>query len=238
MTSPQPPRSATDLFPDSLRLSPKQREVLTTLQQFPDGARAAEIAGELGMHVNTVRGHLEELLQQQAVRSVSAPAQGRGRPSLIFQVRIPDNRSVAREYLSLIEVMVSTLGDPTRPDAESMARARELGRQWARHMNSAGHNWSTIEEALTPLFHRLREMGFDPSVRQDEAAGSADLALLSCPFVIGDLPPSPFVCAIHEGFIRETVGTKSPLQVSLRPFDREGQCTINIRTGEDGAAAD
>lgn len=238
MTSPQPPRSAADLFPDSLRLSPKQREVLTTLQQFPDGARAVEIAEQLGMHVNTVRGHLEELLQQEAVRSISSPAQGRGRPSLIFQVRIPDNRSVAREYISLIEVMVSTLGDSARPDAESMARARELGRQWARHMSSAGHNWSTIEEALTPLFHRLRDMGFDPSAQIDEATGSADLALLSCPFVAGDLPPSPFVCAIHEGFIRETVGTESPLQISLRPFDGEGRCTVNIRSGETGDTTD
>ena len=105
------PRSSTELFPDTMRLSPKQSEVLSILQTFPQGARAAEIAQKLGMHVNTARGHLDELINAGAVRVVTAPAQGRGRPSLIFQVRVPDNRSVAEEYVTLISVLIKALAD-------------------------------------------------------------------------------------------------------------------------------
>ncbi len=36
----QAPRSSTELFPEALRLSPKQREVLNALQEYPQGARA------------------------------------------------------------------------------------------------------------------------------------------------------------------------------------------------------
>ena len=98
------PRSSTELFPDTMKLSPKQSEVLSVLQDFPQGARAVDIAEEMGMHVNTARGHLDELVHAGAVRVITAPAHGRGRPSLIFQVRVPDNRSVAEEYLSLIHI--------------------------------------------------------------------------------------------------------------------------------------
>ena len=56
-----PPRPATELFPESLNLSPKQREVLNVLQGFDGGARAVDIANALNMHVNTARGHLDEL---------------------------------------------------------------------------------------------------------------------------------------------------------------------------------
>lgn len=31
----QAPRSSTELFPEALRLSPKQREVLNALQEYP-----------------------------------------------------------------------------------------------------------------------------------------------------------------------------------------------------------
>lgn len=230
----QPPRSATDLFPESLRLSPKQREVLSALQEFPDGARATEIAAKLGMHVNTARGHLEELMAQQAVSSVTAPAKGRGRPSLIFQVRVPDNRSVAREYLSLIEVLTASLGDPARPDAESLERARDIGRQWAGHMLARDQTAGSVQEALGPLFHRLRDMGFDPSVTEETTGQSphAELALHSCPFVADQLPPSPYVCAIHEGFIREVTGGSGPVRVELAPFAAAGECTVRLSQDE------
>ncbi|MGP6173455.1 helix-turn-helix transcriptional regulator [Corynebacterium sp. A21] len=227
--NPSLPRSAPDLFPDSLRLSPKQRLVLSTLQEFPEGARATEIAAKLGMHVNTARGHLEELIAQDAVRTVTAPAKGRGRPSLIFQVRVPDNRAVAQEYISLIEVLARTLGDAEHPDTESLNRARRIGNQWASHMSSTGQTWSSIDDALGELFHKLREMGFDPSTAKQQEE-EAELSLHSCPFITGGVRPSPFICAIHEGFIQETVGPSGPVKVSIRPFDGPGYCSVNFRT--------
>ena len=91
-SSAHSPRSSTELFPDTMKLSPKQSEVLSTLQTFPQGARAAEIAQELGMHVNTARGHLDELVNAGAVRVVTAPAHGRGRCCAPDPWRCPPGR--------------------------------------------------------------------------------------------------------------------------------------------------
>ncbi len=238
MTSQPYPRPATDLFPESLRLSPKQREVLTALQQFPEGARAIDIATELGMHVNTARGHLDELVSREAVRVFTAPAQGRGRPSLIFQVRVPDNRAIAEEYVSLIEVLSSAVNAMDTITPEVLDKAREIGRQWAHRMQAEGQKWDTAEEMLTPLYLRLRDMGFDPSVdkpQEIDGGTTTDVRLHSCPFVTDSKRPSLFVCAIHEGFIQEAMGdpgkpdSDGKIHLTLRPFAGDGTCVVSVR---------
>lgn len=74
MTTQTAPTAASDLFAESYKLSPKQREVLDALQTFPDGARAIDVAKKLDLHVNTARGHLEELVAKEAIRVVTAAA--------------------------------------------------------------------------------------------------------------------------------------------------------------------
>ena len=54
----QVPRSSSELFTESLGLSPKQRNVLDALHEFPHGAKISELAESLDSHVNTVRSHL------------------------------------------------------------------------------------------------------------------------------------------------------------------------------------
>ena len=75
-------------------LSRMQRLVLETLRSFEDGAKASEIAETLGMHVNTVRGHLDELCDMNAVSTEREQSRGRGRPSVIFHARVPSSSAV------------------------------------------------------------------------------------------------------------------------------------------------
>lgn len=233
------PRPTTELFPESLNLSPKQREVLNVLQSFPEGARAIEVADRLGMHVNTARGHLDELVSKDAVRVVTAPASGRGRPSLIFRVRIPDNREVANEYVTLIELLISILSDQETMSPEDTDKARQIGRYWARQMKLDGRAFDSTDDTVDMLYQKLREMGFDPNIRSDDDSagedsdGSTVLALNACPFVTEKgKRPSPFICAIHEGFMREALGDlpeqPGKVVISLRPFDAPGQCGITF----------
>lgn len=225
-SSAHSPRSSTELFPDTMKLSPKQSEVLSTLQTFPQGARAAEIAQELGMHVNTARGHLDELVNAGAVRVVTAPAHGRGRPSLIFQVRVPDNRSVAEEYVTLISVLVAALADKDQLNDFSSEQAREIGRAWAKATaNSRG------AEALAPLYQTMRDMGFDPvtSVEQFAEEGRTTVQLHACPFVTAGIQPSPFVCAIHDGYLDQAAADSGGrLSLKLIPKAGNGVCRIDV----------
>lgn len=239
MTDNRPPRPAAELYPESLQLSAKQREVLDLLQTYPQGARSADLATDLGMHVNTVRGHLDELIARGAVHAHTAPAQGRGRPSLIFQVRIPDNRAIAREYISLVELLASMLVDIESPGPETIGKAREIGRIWARRMaervdspadTPVAEGGDAMDAALDRLQVTLRELGFDPTFRRARENGtddpdSVDIELNACPFVAEGHSPSLVVCAIHEGFLQETVGT-APVRLSLRPFHPSGACSV------------
>lgn len=224
--STQSPRSSTELFPDTMKLSPKQREVLSVLQKFPQGARAAEVAKKMGMHVNTARGHLDELVNAGAVRVVTAPAQGRGRPSLIFQVRVPDNRSVAEEYVTLISVLIKALADKEQLNDYASEQARELGREWAK---TAASNHGA--EALGSLHRMMREMGFDPvtSAEQFDQEGRTDVELHACPFVTAGVEPSPFVCAIHDGYLEQAAADSGGrLNLKLIPKSGNGVCRINV----------
>lgn len=225
-SSAHSPRSSTELFPDTMKLSPKQSEVLSTLQTFPQGARAAEIAQKLGMHVNTARGHLDELVNAGAVRVVTAPAHGRGRPSLIFQVRVPDNRSVAEEYVTLISVLVTALADKEQLNDFTSEQAREIGRAWAQAAAT-----SRGAEALAPLYQTMRDMGFDPvtSVEQFAEEGRTTVQLHACPFVTAGIQPSPFVCAIHDGYLDQAAADSGGrLSLKLIPKAGNGVCRIDV----------
>lgn len=234
------PQAATELFTESYLLSPKQREVLTVLQSFPGGARAIEVANALDMHVNTARGHLEELVSQNTVRVITAPAKGRGRPSLIFQTRVPDNRAVAEEYITLIELMASMLGDPDEEgmkDPATLAKAKALGAQWATIMGTQTGDATKLNEALSPLMNRLRTMGFDPTTENAlpaaapaEEGKQEDISILlnSCPFIVGGERPSNFICAVHGGFIEKTLETSGKISLELTPFNAPGTCQVQV----------
>ena len=239
MTGDPAPRPATDLFPEHLQLSLKQREVLDALQSFPRGARSFELAEQLGMHVNTARGHLDELVARGAVRVSSLPAEGRGRPSYIFQVRVPDNRTVADEYVSLVELLAGMLTDTTSTTPENMDRAREIGRAWARRMGVRVEPARSHSETLDRFFVRLRDMGFDPvALPTERPEATPSVALHSCPFITGDSLPSPFICAIHEGFIDESLSASAPrgraVSLNLRPFAGDGTCLVEVGGDRNG----
>ncbi|APT95269.1 MarR family transcriptional regulator [Corynebacterium stationis] len=239
-SSSRVPRSSSDLFPESLGLSPKQRKVLDALHEFPQGAKISEIAEMLDSHVNTVRSHLDELIAKDAVQVMPAPAQGRGRPSFVFHVRAPKTETIAEEYVSLIGVLTSMLVDQENLTPETYAQALNVGRQWAQTMEkkdpkgAAPVGVSTEKDALESLFAKLRDLGFDPSPPAgdlDSAQGS-DLDLHACPLTVNGTRPHPFVCAVHEGFLGHlTDADVDPrLRLELHPLSRPGVCSINLST--------
>lgn len=222
------PRPATDLFPESLNLSPKQRLVLDTLSDYPDGARVSELAEELNMHVNTIRGHLDELAERGAIHSFTAPAIGRGRPSLIYKVRIPDNRTVAAEYVTLIEVMAAFLQDQFDTPEQANAAARIIGARWGEKLRERGLEHPESHHGFVGrLTGYLRDMGFDP-VPTESSERSTEIAMHSCPLATEDFQPTAFICAVHEGTLRELLHDGT-VRLDLQPYDKPGSCCVKIQ---------
>lgn len=211
--SQRAPRPTAELFPEALSLSQRQRDVLDTVASFEDGAKIQELAATLGMHINTARGHLDELLERKAIQTVPAPSKGRGRPSLVYRSRIPDNRAVASEYVTLIRILAQRLAD----DNASLELAREIGLEWGQVMHK------TCNPRKTPaiLARRLRLMGFDPIEHEDE------LRLYSCPFITGNEKPTSFLCAVHDGMLQALV-LNTDLDVSLEPDEDPTYCAVKI----------
>lgn len=216
------PRSATELFIESFRLSPKQRNVMDQLRTFEGGARASQLAERVGVHINTARGHLEELVEMGAVEAVAEPAKGRGRPALLFRVRTPDNREVAAEHISLINTMAKFLADDT---PEGREKAREIGRTWARDVGVA--KGTSADASTQELINLLCSLGFDPT-QCVKSNGAREIGIRSCPFVSRDIPvPSMTICAIHQGFIQEYVH-EDDVDLELLPLATDAMCRVTI----------
>ena len=222
------PRPTEELFKAALQFPPRQREVLDALQEFPNGARAIDLAKMLNMHVNTARGHLEEMVNAGTVRVVTSAAQGRGRPSLVFHSRVPDNRQVGRDVVSLITSMAEVLID----DEQEMKyygsqKARDIGRRWA---NNTELDYQP-EDELVPMHKRFRELGYDPTSDYQElqATGETDIVLRACPFLMNGELPAPFICAIHDGYLEEQsrLIEDGRYQLSLRPVCSDGTCIVH-----------
>lgn len=206
------PRPTSDLLRAAARLSAKQREVLLALKEKPRGALVEDLAAALGMHANTVRGHLEELVVSGVAWSTPVPGGGRGRPRNVYYSRAPRQSAVTNEYVTLVELLAENLENS---DVES---ARRIGRTWAKRTRCPGDSatdWQGAKEALTA---KLRDMGFDPAPRET----AEEVGLNACPFITPDgRRPSPVICAMHEGYLQEAA---APMRVELLDFDRPGQC--------------
>lgn len=223
------PLPAARLATDTLPLSRMQRLVLEAVRSFERGAKAAEIAEQLGMHINTVRGHLDELIELQAVVTERARSRGRGRPSVLFHARIPSGSAVLTEHAALIQALVEHLGDPRDPHTQQTAR--DIGRDWAQRIQRAGTSWSSPEDAVRVLTRALRRLGFDPGMRVTED-DYAVIDVHACPFASDEgAAPNPLVCAIHEGFLGEALGPfqQGEAHIQLLPMAKPNCCQVVLQ---------
>ncbi|MDN5717661.1 MAG: helix-turn-helix domain-containing protein, partial [Janibacter sp.] len=99
--NPLGPRPAPEADPDDLGAAGL---VLAAIRGAAHPLRVGEIARAVGSHDNTVRGHLTTLLRLDLVESETAPAQGRGRPAVLYSagprpgVRTDEFRSLAGAF--------------------------------------------------------------------------------------------------------------------------------------------
>lgn len=182
------------------------------------------LAAQLGLHENTVRGHLEGLLDSGLVRR-SSLTRGRGRPSFTYEsVRRPraQVQPQAREYAGLATVLAKqlakTAGDPH-------AAAVEAGTAWGNELaEDIGTSAATATEAVIAVTARL---GFDPTI--DDTAHV--VRLHTCPILAAATEQPDVVCSVHAGVLRgifESFGA-NPDDVNLRPFAEPGACLVLLK---------
>lgn len=190
--------------------SVSRRQVLGALLASAHPMDASAIAAQLGLHVTTVRFHLDQLTTIGLVERQTENERRRGRPRVLYMTGRPLRHDGARDQLiQVLSAALARAGDP-KDDAVG------AGRRWA-------DVFSPLDRAdpLPGLMDVLDQLGFDPRAdRVDET-----IHLLSCPFREPARAHPEVVCAVHRGLIDKLLEDTS-YRPQLIPFVEPELCVV------------
>lgn len=188
---------------------PSRVRLLRQIQSTP-GSTVKLLAERTGLHVNTVREHLQVLAAEGLVTAEASPSGGRGRPPIGYHPVVdPDRSASARRRIE---------------------RAREHGDVLRRIMPSDAADHGLSEAALhqlDTLYSHLEDAGLEPQLDDRRL----ELDLVPCPYYrIVDQDPE-LACAVHSQILRDTLAqVPGPLELhELRPFVGPGSCLVLLR---------
>lgn len=187
------------------------------------------VPDQLGLHVNTVRFHLTQLMRARLVREDQADPSGPGRPRMVYSRAADTVGEPKGGYQLLAEILAGHLA-ATSPEPSTAAIA--AGQEWGRHLTErpAPFTHLTAEQATERIMTILDELGFAP-----EQEGSRVL-LHACPFqTVADHRPE-IVCSLHLGLMRGALTEMgAPLEVTdLTPSHSVRPCIAVIGAGPAG----
>lgn len=193
------------MVPD--KLSAPVRRVLRELVGSQGPMTVAELAGALGGHPNTMRLHLQTLLDQDWVVERLHPSRGRGRPSKAYAPTAEGRRVASPSPATLVDAaFVDALAEHLEASPQRGAAAVSIGRSWgARLCGTPGYE---------SLVATLRGQGF--AVEE----GADGLSIWFCPLLDSARRNPDVVCGLHQGLI----DALAPVPMTLAPFAGPGLC--------------
>lgn len=207
---------------------PRRAEVLDTLRNASAPLGVAEVAEQLGVHVNTARFHLDALVETgAAVGSVEQPS-GPGRPRTVYAPRPGMDRAGSRNYRLLARIL---LGQLSAAGPDPGLAAEDAGRAWGRFLVDRPEPFQhlTTGQAATRLTTLLDDLGFAPGSAPDPGV-PAVIRLRHCPFLELAEEQGPVVCRIHLGLMRGALAElRAPLAATrLEPFAEPDACLVHL----------
>lgn len=204
-------------------MSDRRAAVLDALRAAGEEITINEIAGWMSLHPNTVREHLDGLVEAGLATRASAPARGRGRPAWRYRAAAPEERDVRiRDYVGLAGALTRHIA---RSSASPAVDAEQAGADWGADL-ARGRHGGTAADVRQETVAVLEELGFAPET--DGRPG--DLRLRQCPLLeIAERYPE-VVCAVHLGIVKGLATSLGgdPGGVELRPFAQPGACLLTL----------
>lgn len=201
---------------------PVRRRLLRLLEDSPDPCDVQTLAGAVGLHPNTVRGHLDLLEKAELVTRSLRPRQTPGRPRVVYEATPGPPHPTDGGYRLLAELLTAAV----RTSADDPIRAaEEAGRAWgfgrvARDGNNGGARPGDAEVRLVTL---LDEIGFEPSMRRQ--GGRTVIDLNDCPFREIARRHADLVCSLHLGLMRGAAEALGETEIAyLHPFVEPSVC--------------
>src|SRR5690606_6433580 len=109
------------------RSSGRREQVLRYLREADGAASVEEIAAGLGVHVNTVRYHLQALSETGQVASSTESTERAGRPARRYRSVPQMDPDGPRHWRTLAEILAAGFSATGQP----ADRARAAGKRWA-----------------------------------------------------------------------------------------------------------
>ena len=181
--------------------STSRMAVLELLRSRAQPMAVGEVAENVGLHQNTVRSHLDLLVDSgYAIRLSEAP-RGPGRPRVVYEATAAPEGE--RNYQLLAEMLAQHLLATCEHPGEEAANA---GRTWAgrTERRQCGSEWEAAapsvseEVAIGTVVRMLGDIGFAPELSAD----GTFINLHRCPFrELAESNPE-VVCGAHLGMIQ------------------------------------
>ena len=199
----------------------RRRDVLTVLREADAPMSIATIAEQLGVHANTVRFHLDALLEQEQIRRVAGAHDKPGRPPQLFAAVAGMDPGGPRHYRLLAEALAESVGVEAAPGAATSAAGRRMGARLAAERSDPADR--TPVEKLVDL---LDDLGFAP---EPDAAGT-EIALRHCPFLEIARERPGVICPVHLGLMQGAMAAwDAPVTVDdLHAFVESDRCVAQL----------
>jgi predicted ArsR family transcriptional regulator len=190
------------------------------------GLDSRELGRLIGLHPNTVRSHVDQLIEADLVRAVSAPSSGRGRPRVLYEA-IVDPPVHESGYRLLAQILASYLATTDQPQAGP----ESAGRAWGSYLTEKPQPFSGIsaDEATHKVVELFDELGFVPEAVEE--SGERKILLHRCPFREVAESNQKVVCAVHLGMLKGALAEMgAPLQATrLEPFVKPTLCIAHLQ---------
>lgn len=199
MTQPLPRLELWKALADSTRYA-----IYAELAASPRPLATADLAERLGLHVNTVRPHLERLRDVGLLDVAIEVRTGVGRPQNLYApAAAAPSLGLEPPPFPLLARLLLRLAAATGVTGEEAA---EIGRDQGRLDAAARTDAASCLEALVA---QLDAIGFDPVVSggDDDSGDTAVVAFAHCPFrELAEAHPE-LVCSLHRGMVEGLVDT-------------------------------
>ena len=206
----------TDATPNAAALlaSPVRRRLVEALaladgDAVTPGLTAAELGTQVGLHVTTVRFHLDQLVAAGMVESAVPPRGSAGRPRKVYSLAPGslddvDARAEANHLRLLSGLLASTL---TQGVSGHTMTPAEAGRRWAVDHVAPEQGLPPADTPgrwlgkLAQMIDVLQEWGYTPELKTSDGGRVAEVTLANCPFLDLARANPAVVCGIHRGLI-------------------------------------
>ena len=185
------------------------------LQEAESPMTVEDISQLTGLHVNTIRTHLEVLRASGKIERTRQAAEGRGRPKWLYApTRIKD------PYHRLSAQLGKALESADSETAEAAAQ------RWRGADHIAQQPVDTADEAVAVAAAALEQLGFGV-----EVSPVGDTVYLSgCPYA-ALVAEHPVICDIHANALEQVLaGTEQDVRLgSLDIYPRPGVCVAHLK---------